>query len=213
MYHRHQLVFYFCQNLAGYEWYKLNERTVEKSFGGNLGGIQLNAFTVAANETAYGVHNARSVFVGCNYECTDPYHNCMVAMKQISFHTALEDVSFDNQPLVIYEDAVPEVPTPHYMVRSQLPALPATVDSPHINIIDEASLHAWCHRRRQRPMEGSPCLRKDDRNTKRVSYGRFVIWRTVRLRAVHGSSILLPSLESARSILVQSEGRTSIALQ
>lgn len=108
---------------SSFDFYEANVDKIEEYFP-DAGGVQLNAFSVAANASAYGVHNARSWAVGQPYICDrdippDSY-DCLFADKQMSLHTALEDVSYGHQPLIVYEDADPEVPSTTYMIRRLL---------------------------------------------------------------------------------------------
>ncbi len=108
----------------------------------DLGGAVLNAFSVHKGRSAYGAHNARPWMAGFRQFClnaepvgiphlnqdltqsqnqnptpspTHPPSKCNFPHQQNSLHAALEDVSYDHQPLVIFEDAEPEVPSTLYM--------------------------------------------------------------------------------------------------
>eukprot|EP00466_Bigelowiella_natans_P014360 jgi/Bigna1/67156/fgenesh1_pg.3_\ len=103
---------------SGFEFYQKNLGIITQLMP-ELGGVVLNAFVVPANESSYGVHNARSWAVGlsgsvCNSR-PEASPTCMFAAQQRSLHTALEDVTYDHQPLIVYEDADAEVPSQAYM--------------------------------------------------------------------------------------------------
>ncbi|GAB5366286.1 hypothetical protein AAMO2058_001131000 [Amorphochlora amoebiformis] len=117
---------------TGYEFYLSNRHIIEELFP-DLGGISLNAFSVRAGKSAYGAHNARPWSVGLSKPvCKLPLPNgarCLFPDKQMSLHTALEEVTYDHQPLVMYEDAEPEIPSSLYMAQKLNGQFP-----PHSNI-------------------------------------------------------------------------------
>lgn len=99
---------------SGVEFYKYMEKTVYKSFP-KVKGIQFEAFIVKAGTKALGTHNARppSIHFKIPFE-----EGIMLPEKHMSFWISLTDNSFEQQPLVIFENSGSESPSMAYMYKT-----------------------------------------------------------------------------------------------
>lgn len=102
------------------EYFKDNQKVVLEKFPGAI-SVAANIFHVPKGKVPFGVHNSEHASTA-NLRPSWPYWQRLAnyeTNQHVSFHTAIEDqLTIEDQPLVIYDKSPPFVSNIGYMVRA-----------------------------------------------------------------------------------------------